>query len=138
MIIQVRNKVVGFFGSNAYANSMLRVVTKYQVNRRDSSAANHSITKTVCHGDFSVTVLPALSDNFMYLVKPYNSPSAILVDPVDHRTASHELIKQQSRLDTILCTHHHADHDSGNEPLKRLYPQGMFSACFIKMIFKML
>ncbi|CBY12119.1 unnamed protein product [Oikopleura dioica] len=26
-------------------------------------------------------------------------------------------------LESILCTHHHADHDGGNIPLKRLYPQ---------------
>ena len=75
----------------------------------------------------------------MYLIKPYDSTAAILVDPVDHRTAAHELSKQEVRLDTILCTHHHADHDSGNEPLKRLYPQAKFknkdhafeSDCFV-------
>jgi len=123
MFVSVRNHVINFFGSNAYGNSLLRVYRQRQINQRSASTRLHSAIKTVCHGDFSVTVLPALSDNYMYLIKPYNTVESILVDPVDHRSASHRIIEEKSRLDTILCTHHHADHDSGNEPLKRLYPQ---------------
>ena len=80
--------------------------------------------ETVSHGDFTVTVMPALGDNFMYLIEPTSNSSAILVDPVDHRLASHQVIKQKTRLESILCTHHHADHDAGNLPLKRIYPEG--------------
>lgn len=80
--------------------------------------------QTVSHGDFTVTVMPALGDNYMYLVQPSGKAAAILVDPVDHRLASHQVIKQKTRLESILCTHHHADHDSGNSPLKRIYPEG--------------
>ena len=79
--------------------------------------------------------MPALGDNFMYLIEPTSNSSAILVDPVDHRLASHEVIKQKTRLESILCTHHHADHDAGNLPLKRIYPEGNFEKKNEKIVF---
>jgi len=59
----------------------------------------------------------------MYLIKPINSKRAFAIDPVDHKRIAHEVIGLGTSLESILCTHHHADHDGGNIPLKRLYPQ---------------
>ncbi|CAG5110063.1 Oidioi.mRNA.OKI2018_I69.chr2.g4509.t1.cds [Oikopleura dioica] len=126
MIISfLRNKAVQTFGASDVANSFLRVTSQYRMSRRSSTdmIKGHSKVKTVDHGDFTVTIVPSLSDNFMYLVKPVNSKRAFAIDPVDHKRIAHETIGLGTSLETILCTHHHADHDGGNIPLKRLYPQ---------------
>jgi len=121
----LRNRAVQTIGGSDLANSILRVTSQLRMSRRNSAdmLKGHSKLKTVDHGDFTVTVVPALSDNFMYLIKPVNSKRAFAIDPVDHKRIAHETIGLGTSLESILCTHHHADHDGGNIPLKRLYPQ---------------
>jgi hydroxyacylglutathione hydrolase len=70
------------------------------------------------HPGFSVHQLPALNDNYIYLIDVDNSDIMVVVDPADAapvRKACRELGKP---LTHILNTHHHWDHTDGNKALK--------------------
>jgi glyoxylase-like metal-dependent hydrolase (beta-lactamase superfamily II) len=43
----------------------------------------HSNIKTVNHGNMRVQILPALEDNFMYLIIDDKTKEAAIVDPVE-------------------------------------------------------
>jgi len=64
-----------------------------------------------------VHVLPALSDNYMYLVQ--NGQEAFVIDPASPAPVTDALSISGCRLMAILNTHHHFDHVSGNLELKR-------------------
>lgn len=123
MLRTVRNSVIQFVGGNTIANGLFRRITQNQIQKRDLKLKGHSHIKIIDHGNFSVEIYPALSDNFMYIIKPKNHRGAIAIDPVDYRLTSFQLAGSGYHLDSILCTHHHGDHDGGNGPLVRLYPE---------------
>ena len=62
----------------------------------------HSNKKVVEHGEFSVEIYPAMSDNFMFLIKSNHSKGVIAVDPVDHKLVSFMLAGSGYYLDSIL------------------------------------
>ena len=55
--------------------------------------------------------LPAFSDNYIWLL--HNASQAIVVDPGDAAPVLHALEQLGLELQTILVTHHHADHVGG-------------------------
>ncbi|XP_053608057.1 hydroxyacylglutathione hydrolase, mitochondrial isoform X2 [Plodia interpunctella] len=69
-----------------------------------------------------VKILPALQDNYMYLIIDKATKEAAVVDPVEPQTVLHEVMTQGLNLTTVLTTHHHWDHAGGNEDLVRLIP----------------
>jgi len=61
-----------------------------------------------------VSPVRAFSDNYIWLIRaPADPAAAIVVDPGDDRPVEAALQQQGLRLDTILVTHHHADHTGG-------------------------
>jgi hydroxyacylglutathione hydrolase len=68
-----------------------------------------------------VTTIPALEDNFIYLVR-YEPGKALVVDPADAALVGNELQQQDLILTTILVTHHHYDHIGGVSQLKHRWP----------------
>ncbi|XP_045478223.1 hydroxyacylglutathione hydrolase, mitochondrial isoform X2 [Harmonia axyridis] len=64
-----------------------------------------------------VTVLPALSDNYMYLIVDENTRQAAVVDPVEPQKVLDAVARQNVNLTKILTTHHHWDHAGGNQEL---------------------
>jgi len=64
-----------------------------------------------------VTVLPALSDNYMYLITDEATKQAAIVDPVAPDTVLEAVQAEGVELTKILTTHHHWDHAGGNEEL---------------------
>jgi len=69
-----------------------------------------------------VLPVPALSDNFMYLVIDEESKQSFVVDPVEPDKL-HELAKKESAHVThALTTHHHHDHAGGNSKLAPIFP----------------
>ena len=66
-----------------------------------------------------VTAIPALADNYIWLVS--NGRSAVLVDPGDAGPAEAALAAEALTLEAIVLTHHHADHVAGAAPLARKY-----------------
>lgn len=62
--------------------------------------------------------LPALSDNFIYVLHdPVESKTAV-VDPAEAEPVLRFLAEKSWPLDFILNTHHHRDHVGANLPLK--------------------
>ncbi len=68
----------------------------------------------------NVTIIPVLKDNYAYLLEADNGETAI-VDPGEAGPAIDVLEQKSIKLDTILCTHHHADHIAGCASLKEKY-----------------
>uniref|UniRef100_A0AAQ5XXG2 Hydroxyacylglutathione hydrolase, mitochondrial n=1 Tax=Amphiprion ocellaris TaxID=80972 RepID=A0AAQ5XXG2_AMPOC len=69
-----------------------------------------------------VELLPALTDNYMYLLIDVDSREAAIVDPVEPIKVVEAVRKHGVKLTTILTTHHHWDHASGNEKMVKLMP----------------
>ncbi len=67
--------------------------------------------------ELEITVLPALSDNYFYLLKDTATGTTAVVDPpvVDDVL---EQLGADGKLDLIIATHHHGDHTAGIEALK--------------------
>jgi len=60
--------------------------------------------------------VPAFSDNYIWVL--HNGQSALVVDPGEADGVLQWLAQQGLRLDTILVTHHHADHTGGVATLR--------------------
>jgi len=68
------------------------------------------------HGDVTVHQIPALSDNFIYLI--VSGDMIACVDPAESLPVITACEKLGRPLTHILNTHHHWDHTGGNEELK--------------------
>ncbi|KAG8194465.1 hypothetical protein JTE90_013223 [Oedothorax gibbosus] len=69
-----------------------------------------------------VKILPALDDNYMYLVIDENTGKAGIVDPVNPKSVMAKVSEENVDLTTILTTHHHYDHAGGNADLLTMKP----------------
>ncbi|KAK6630586.1 hypothetical protein RUM43_014571 [Polyplax serrata] len=69
-----------------------------------------------------VKILPALQDNYMYLIIDKNSNEAGIVDPVSPDTVVQAVNDEKVKLTHILTTHHHWDHAGGNSNLVKKIP----------------
>ena len=61
--------------------------------------------------------LPAFTDNYIWML--HNGRHALVVDPGDARPVIDALQQLDVTLETILVTHHHADHTGGVDELRR-------------------
>jgi len=78
---------------------------------------SHSSTAEHKFEGMGVTVLPALSDNYMYLIVDENTRQAAVVDPVEPQKVLDAVERENVNLTKILTTHHHWDHAGGNQEL---------------------
>ena len=69
----------------------------------------------------TVELLPALSDNYIYLLHEADSGTTAVVDPAEPGPVIAALERNGWSLDWILNTHHHMDHIGGNAALKERY-----------------
>jgi hydroxyacylglutathione hydrolase len=60
--------------------------------------------------------LPAFSDNYLWLL--HDGKQALVVDPGDAAPVLRFLAEQSLQLQSILATHHHADHIGGVDELR--------------------
>ena len=70
---------------------------------------------------FSVDILPAFADNYIYLISDAEIGLAMVVDPGDAAPVQKALKAKDLHLSLILNTHHHKDHVGGSEKLAREY-----------------
>ena len=75
-----------------------------------------------------VRILPALSDNYMYLLVDNNTNQAAIVDPVEPDTVLAAVEEEGVELTTVLTTHHHWDHAGGNKEMVAKMPGWTSSA----------
>lgn len=67
----------------------------------------HSKIITKDYQGFKVMVLPALRDNFMYLLIDKKTNQAAVVDPIEPKVVWEAVHKEKVNLTTVLTTHHH-------------------------------
>ncbi|XP_034045491.1 hydroxyacylglutathione hydrolase, mitochondrial-like isoform X2 [Thalassophryne amazonica] len=70
----------------------------------------------------NIELLPALSDNYMYLLIDLDSNEAAIVDPAEPAKVVDAVRKRGVKLTTVLTTHHHWDHAGGNAKLLHFVP----------------
>ena len=70
---------------------------------------------------FTITLIPAFEDNYIYLLHDKSHNITALVDPGDFETTNQYLTKHHLTLTHIFLTHHHSDHIGGVEKLATLY-----------------
>lgn len=89
--------------------------------RRNFTLGQNSwkIAKRLIHLDASlksrpntmrVRYVPALSDNYMYLLIDEKSNTCAAVDPVEPKKLLEVVAEEGAKLTTVLTTHHHWDH----------------------------
>ncbi len=66
--------------------------------------------------------IPAFNDNYIWLLQQDNNPSVCVVDPGDATPVLALLTAQGLTLESILITHHHADHIGGVAQLQAAFP----------------
>jgi hydroxyacylglutathione hydrolase len=69
-----------------------------------------------------VVTLPALADNYIFMLHDDRVPEASVVDPGDPAPVLEHLQRTGRRLTAIVNTHHHADHVGGNRALLKRFP----------------
>jgi hydroxyacylglutathione hydrolase len=67
--------------------------------------------------------LPALSDNYVFLLYDAKENVAAVVDPAEAEPVLEQLAQLQANLTAIFNTHHHGDHVGGNQHLIQEFPQ---------------
>lgn len=67
--------------------------------------------------------LPALSDNYIFLLYDAAQGTAAVIDPAEAEPVLQQLQELEARLVAIFNTHHHGDHVGGNSRLLRSFPQ---------------
>ncbi|CAH1645370.1 unnamed protein product [Spodoptera littoralis] len=82
----------------------------------------HSSVEYHQYSNMDVKILPALKDNYMYLLVDKATNEAAVVDPVETKTVLQAVHDHQLKLTTVLTTHHHWDHAGGNEELANQVP----------------
>ncbi|KRY54173.1 Hydroxyacylglutathione hydrolase, mitochondrial, partial [Trichinella britovi] len=80
----------------------------------------------------TVIPVPALSDNYMYVLTDEGRTAVAVVDPVEPRKILNVLKENNLTLTHVLVTHHHSDHAGGNEELSNfLHSEGLPRVMFI-------
>lgn len=67
--------------------------------------------------------LPALSDNYIFLLHDPDRNTAAVVDPAQAKPVLQQVRSLEAQLTAIFNTHHHSDHVGGNQELLENFPQ---------------
>lgn len=83
-----------------------------------SPAAAAAASVSATPDKMEVVRVPALSDNYIWLLHEPKSNLTAVVDPAEVEPVNKVLQERGWKLDYIFNTHHHWDHTGGNEALK--------------------
>lgn len=72
-----------------------------------------------------ISFIPAFKDNYIWLLR--RGDRAAVVDPGDAEPVVARLRAEGLRLEAILITHHHADHQGGVTPLQATWPARVYA-----------
>lgn len=67
--------------------------------------------------------IPALSDNYIFLLHDPDRHQAAVVDPAQAKPVLEKVRSLDAELTAIFNTHHHSDHVGGNQELLANFPQ---------------
>lgn len=76
----------------------------------------------------SLRALPALHDNYIWMLSDPASGTALVVDPGEAQPVLRALAEDGRTLSAILLTHHHGDHIGGTTELKAAFPDATIYA----------
>jgi hydroxyacylglutathione hydrolase len=76
----------------------------------------------------SLSPLPALADNYVWMLADADRGTALVVDPGEAAPVFDALASEGLRLTTILLTHHHPDHIGGAGELLARHPDAIVYA----------
>merc|ERR1712059_51014 len=93
----------------------------------------HSQQVVVDQTNMKVRVLPALSDNYMYLLMDQSTRQAAVVDPVDPASVLAAVEEEGVELTTTTTTHHHWPPEPSQPPSTLIF---LFVALFWMKICK--
>jgi len=102
---------------NSVVQSLTAVYCRVSAFRQNGLRGTHSAQSTINLEKMKIRILPALSDNYMYLVIDEKTKQAAIVDPVAPDTVLEAVNEEGVNLTKVLTTHHHWDHAGGNEEL---------------------
>lgn len=108
---------------NCVAQNCTAAYFRAQKLRKIGLHRTHSSIEDLKMTELHVKILPALQDNYMYLIIDAATREAAIVDPVDPESVISAVDKENCKLTKVLTTHHHWDHAGGNEKLVKLFPQ---------------
>ncbi|XP_053551058.1 hydroxyacylglutathione hydrolase, mitochondrial isoform X3 [Bombina bombina] len=97
-------------GSAYFGTSVLQNQTEFELRK----------SKVVAQSNMRVELIPALTDNYMYLLIDEETKEAAIVDPVQPHKVVDAVKKHGVKLTSVLTTHHHWDHAGGNEKLVKM------------------
>lgn len=90
-------------------------VTSWSIRGRSTLVQTTEMTR------MTVKKIPALKDNFMYLVVCNETKNAAIVDPVEPDRVLEVAKEAGVSLNKVLTTHHHWDHAGGNADMWKRY-----------------
>ncbi|XP_059096873.1 hydroxyacylglutathione hydrolase, mitochondrial-like [Tigriopus californicus] len=103
--------------SQGITAAYFKAQTAYKVGSRGTHSASQSISLLPA---MKFKILPALTDNYMYLLVDDATKEAAIVDPVAPETVMDAVQAEGVSLTTFLTTHHHWDHAGGNKKMAEL------------------
>lgn len=98
-------KSLSFVGPVIYDCSFILLVFFVALVRNQREA--HSLQAHYHYKTMDVKILPALRDNYMYLLVDTATKEAAIVDPVEPATVLSAVHEHGVKLTTVLTTHHH-------------------------------
>ncbi|XP_034941487.1 transmembrane protein 104 homolog [Chelonus insularis] len=121
----LQSKLIKLIKHHIFKSSSLTCSVKYIIPRFFcNSLSNMHSTRTVVQGqNMTIEILPALDDNFMYLIIDKKTNDAAIVDPVNSNLVSSAVEEHQVNLKKILTTHHHWDHAGGNKDMRKIFKE---------------
>lgn len=81
-------------------------------------------------GDFSIAIIPVLSDNYVYAISSASLRETWLIDGGDAPPILEWARTTQAKVTNILATHHHHDHVDGIPALKKAFNAKVWSSQF--------
>lgn len=100
-MLNILNKVKGWVHIPQFHSVLLSSVLGL------NSYSHCNITRNIFLA-MDIKVLPALSDNYMYLIVDKTTNTAAIVDPYNAKLVQEVVKKEDVNLTTVLTTHHHA------------------------------
>ncbi|XP_017780452.1 PREDICTED: hydroxyacylglutathione hydrolase, mitochondrial [Nicrophorus vespilloides] len=102
---------------NSLSNKLTATYFKLSTLSQLGFRGTHSSQSTIDLDKMKIHILPALTDNYMYLIVDEKTKQAAVVDPVAPETVLQAVNAHGVNLTKVLTTHHHWDHAGGNEDL---------------------
>lgn len=107
--------------SNGFALNLTAAYFRAQKLRTVGLHGSHSCPERLNLSNMNVVILPALQDNYMYLIICSQTRDAAIVDPVDPDSVLKAIEEENCNLTKVFTTHHHWDHAGGNEKLVKKF-----------------